>query len=85
MPTKQRDNVHFEIEGYFPKGPMSKLLQTDPSTWEREWRLWHTVNTLFDARATLRTGKYLCHRTCPLSYTQLRLIRIDKKGRRVVK
>lgn len=85
MPTKKRDGVFFEIEGYFPVGSVAELRRIDPSKWERRWKLWHLVDNLFDARRTKATGMLLAHRTCPISYTLLRIVRVDKKGRKVVK
>lgn len=85
MPTKVRKNVHYEIEAYLPIGSVAALKLTDPRQWERDWKLWHKVDNLFDARATRRAGMYLTNRTCPISYTDLRIVRIDKNGRKVVK
>lgn len=85
MPTKKRPDISFEVEGYFPVGSVSQLLKIDPRKWDREWRFWFKCDRLYEARQTLRAGKYLCHRTCPLSYTDLRIVRIDKKGRTVIK
>lgn len=85
MPTKRRKDVHFEIEGYFPIGHVAALMRTDPTKWERDWKLWHRTENLFDARRTKKTGMMLAHRTCPISYTLLRIVRVDKNGRKVIK
>jgi len=77
--------IRYEIEGYYPIGLVSVLMRTDPSQWERDWKVWHHTNDLRSARITLRAGNHLCHRTCPISYSRLRLVRIDKQGRKVVK
>lgn len=83
--AKAKAGIHYEIEGYYPVGNPAGLKGIDPKLWRREWRHWHTTPVLAEARATLRTGKYLCHRTCPLSYTMLRIVRVDQRGRKVIK
>jgi hypothetical protein len=85
MATKPKAGVHYEIEGYYPIGHFAALKRIEPSKWQRSWKLWHSTLDLFEARQTLRAGNYLCHRTCPISYTMLRLVRVDKKGRKVIK
>lgn len=75
----------YDIEGYFPVEPVSQLLKTDPSTWEREWRLWHWTIDRLEAKMTKRAGEYLCHRTCPISYTKLRIVSVTPKARTVLK
>jgi hypothetical protein len=75
----------YEIEGYYPIGSVAELKAKDPSTWEREWRLWHWTADRYEAKMTKRAGMYLCHRTCPISYTQLRIVRVTPNYRRVMK
>lgn len=77
--------TRYEIEGYYPVGSIAQLKATDPVTWERAWKLWHWTTVLLEARMTLRAGNYLRHRTCPISYTMLRLVRVTSRGRTIIK
>lgn len=85
MSKTSADPVRYEIEGLYPVGPVAWLMKQDPASWNRDWRRWHWTTDLREARQTMRTGLYLCHRTCPISYTRLRLVRVDAKGRKVIK
>jgi hypothetical protein len=84
-PSKKKAGVTYEIEGYFPVGHVAALMRTDPSKWTRGWKLWHSTPILLEARNTLRAGNYLCHRTCPISYSMLRIVRVTEKERKVIK
>lgn len=78
------DIERYEIEGLYPMGTVSQLLSTDPSQWDREWRLWHWTPSKYEAKMTLRAGNYLRHRTCPISYIRLRVVRVTKHTRKVI-
>lgn len=80
-----KHEYYFEIEGYYPIGLVGWLKRTEPSKWERDWKVWHSTPDLREARQTMRAGKYLCHRTCPISYSLLRLVRVSKSNRKVIR
>lgn len=77
--------VLYEIQGYYPAAHFSWLRKQDPRQWHREWRVWHTTRDIREARETMRAGKYLCHRTCPISYSMLRIVQVTSQGRKVLK
>jgi hypothetical protein len=82
---KPKGEVRYEIEGYYPVGHVAALLRMDPSDWQRDWKMWHWTTDLREARQTMRAGNYLRHRTCPLSYTMLRIVQVTTQGRKIVK
>jgi hypothetical protein len=84
MSRKSKKVSHYEIEGNFPVGHVMALQRQHPSQWHRDWRCWHQEVHLRDARNTLRAGSYLKHRTCPISYSELRLVAVSHDGTRTV-
>lgn len=85
MAKKPKTPVRYEIEGLYPIGHVAMLMKTDPSTWERDWKTWHFCFDKTEAFNTMRAGRYLCHATCPISYTRLRLVQVSSQGRKVLK